>query len=382
MAVKIQVDRWKRKDGSISESWRLVITDFTSNPPIPICPPKEDYLRYGLSADDPLEVARKKLKALQAKNKLERLAERKAKIGKRLEREALKESAYLPAGLYLGFLEWLKDRRLWDEIPDKTQVHLRKMREIILEANICPSEMANRPERVYRFFLTKKLSMSYMHKILPLLNLYGYYYCKERKLPWLDIPLPTYDLTAKIQTANLKARNGKRAPSRVITEGDLLKVANLPEGQPLWMEYSFYFGLRPHEVDLLTPKNEGITWRVTARVTAKGKLPVLEINQPKLTTIPEPERRWKRIPCILPRQEELAKLLQSGVKIQRPLLKSLQARLGEGYTLYAGRKSFAKFMRSHKQDRIHISKWLGHQNTKTTDRHYDDFEAVDYTPIH
>lgn len=367
MAINIQ----KRGDG-----WRLIIEIWGTKTRKTVYPPKQKYFQYGFDPDQSFEEARTQLKAVRAREKLTRERERRATIDKRLEKNELKESAYLPRRLYSEFLDWLKERRLWDVIPPKTESHLRCMRSLILDVDIDPSELPNKPEKVYRWFLKKKLSLSYVEKILPLLNAYGYFYCREMKRPYLPINPPMGDLARRIDDANLAERDGARAESLPLSESLLERLRGLEDIQFRWVRFSFYFGLRPSEVDQLAESKRGKVWEIYQ--DGKGT-PVLKFYQSKLVRVAR-ERRWKRIPAILVAQRNLLIELDAGMRVQRPLVKTLQLRLGEGFGTYAGRKGFEKFMRSKGQG-AHVSRWLGHQNPMQTERSYREIEAVEYSPL-
>jgi hypothetical protein len=378
VALRIQKRIRKSSDGSVTESWRLIVEVYTPGDyREDLYPKKEDYKKYGFDPDDSFERAREKLKVIQARNKITREMERRAKILKRRERENGEDAAFLPRHIYQKFLTWLKHRRMWDEIPDKTLSHLRCMRSVVTHLAIDPSKWPDRPEAVYRFFLTKKLSISYMEKVLPLLNEYGYFYCREFAKPYLPIPNPSPDVSRRIDDANVTERDGKQEASDPIFPYMLEKLVSLPEEQQLWMRYSVFFGLRPSEIDSLKPKNRDKVWKLTK--DSRG-IPILHFYQKKLIKISR-ERRWKRIPGILKEQKELLKLLEKNPTLRRPYAKVIQKYLGKGYGLYGGRKGFEKYMRDQGQSFINISRWLGHQDIRRTEWNYREAEAVEYDPV-
>lgn len=376
MAIWIQKRSWKNRDGSRTNSWRLVIDDYSGGDRISLYPKKSNYRHYGFDPEEPYESAMEKLKSIQAQNRMDRLSERRAKIEKRIALDDLKESAFIPRSLYGRFLDWLKERRLWDQFPDRTESHLRCMRNLILEVNLAPDIWADRPEVIFRWFLKKKLSVSYLEKVLPLLNAYGFFYCREFKKPFLPIPSPRGELIRRIEDANLAERNGSQDPSKSLTPSLLLNCSGMLPEQYRWMRISLFFGLRPSEIDALSLISLNTRWKVSNF----NQTPVLWVYQHKLIKI-ERERRWKRIPAILPEQRELIQELRKGSPIARPLLKTIRRYLGDGFGAYAGRKGFEALMRENGQSSINISRWLGHQDIRTTERHYRETEAVYFDPI-
>ncbi len=377
MALFIQTRKWERADGTVTTGWVLALESEKDGKRSRQYVSRKRYLNYGLSPADTVEQARAKLKITQATERLARQAVKRAKIEKRMARLELKESAYLPATLYATFLEELTERRMWDEIPPKTRSHLLCMRRMILDLDICPSDWPMRPVKLYLWFKSQKLSLSYIEKLMPLINDYGYFYCKQMSKPWLPLTLPKGDTARLIDEANLEERQGKQAPSKPILLGDLPKLEALPDEQLRWVRFSIFFGLRPKEVDMLTLANQESTWTIGR--DDKG-MAYLSFYQSKLIRV-ERARRWKRIPCILPEQLELLKELAQDLPKRRPYPKMLQKHLGDGYGTYGGRKAFEKLMKTKGQDFINISRWLGHQDIRRTERNYRELEAVDYDPV-
>lgn len=377
MGMRLQKRSWKNKDGSVTESWRLIIEDYSTGERKDFYPEKKNYPQYGLNPSDSFEKAREKLTVLQAHNRVERLAEKRARIEDRIRESDLKESAFLPRSIYREYLSWLQSRRMWDSVPSKVESHLRCMRKLILEVNHCPSEWPNQPERIYQWFRKNKLSLSYIEKILPLLNDYGYFYCREMKMSFIHIPSPKGDVARRIEDANLEARDGEGSESKPILPSDIPKLLNLPDSQLRWMRLSIYFGLRPYEIDDLAIKNQGKGWEIK---TDDRGTSVLRIYQRKLIKVSR-ERRWKRIPCILPEQVELLNELRLALPFERPTVLTIERRLGQGHYLYGGRKGFEQYMRSMGQDFRNISRWLGHLDIRRTEWNYRELEAVEYDPL-
>lgn len=377
MALRLQRRSWKNGDGSVSEGWRLIIEDYTHGKRRDLYPRREDYARYGLDPSDSYDRAREKLTVVQARNRKERLLEKRARIEDRLRQEDLKESAYVPRALYRRFLDWLQERRMWDAIPSKTESHLRAMRKLILDVNTDPSDWPDKPERIYRWFFASKLSLSYVEKVLPLLNDYGYFYCKELRKPFVPIPSPRGDVARRIDDENHKDRAGAQSASKALEPGQLAALEKLGAERMRWIRLSLYFGLRPSEVDELIPANRCRIWE--AKKDAAGTW-VLHFYQRKLVKI-DRSRRWKRIPCILKEQADLLQEILHEMKFDRPYHYNLSETLGQGYGLYAGRKGFEPLMRAKGQKNDNISRWLGHQDVKTTEHHYREAEAVEYDPV-
>lgn len=373
MALRIQPRVWKNADGSLTHTWRLIVEDYSTGERVCSYPPKQNYFLYGLNPSDPIEVARKKLVTVRERNKADRILERRQKIDKRLKEEAILEGAYLPKDLYNRFLPFLMKRRMWDKIPDGVDSHLRCMRRLILALGSCPSTWSDSPEDIFNWFKKQKYSLSYVEKVLPFLNLYGYFYCREFQKAWLPIPAPRGENARRIDDANHEHRDGKTKASKPMTR-ELLSSLVLVEEQYRWIRWSFYMGLRPSEVDRLQPKYRGKIWDIGTDPNGKR---FLAVYQPKLVKIPRP-KRWKRIPALLPEQHDILDEVHRGLSIRRPVVKTLQEKLGEGFGLYTGRKGFERLMRTSGQSFVNISRMLGHQDLGTTERNYREDEAVLY----
>lgn len=377
VALRIQKRSWKTSSGAVSEGWRLIVEDYTQGKRRDIYPRREDYPHYGLDPDEPFDRAIEKLKVIRARDNKQRLLKKRARIEDRLKADDLKESAYLPYRLYQRYLEWLQERRVWDAIPSKTESHLRAMRRLILDIDLDPSEWPDRPEKIYRWFMTEKLSLSYIDKVLPLLNAYGYFYCRELKKPFAPVPAARGDIARRIDDANLEERDGDQAESLPMRPEDIQKLECLGDARHRWCRISLYFGLRPIEVDRLTQVNRGRIWE--AKKDQNGTW-VLWFYQAKLTRVAR-ERRWKLIPCILKEQADLLQEIIHGMTMARPYAYNIEDKLGPGHFLYAGRKGFEPLMRSKGQDERNISRWLGHLDQKTTNKHYREIGAVEYDPV-
>ncbi len=154
-----------------------------------------------------------------------------------------------------------------------------------------------------------------------------------------------------------------------------MRLQKLPEGQYEYVHATFYFGLRPSELDSILKDKSNF------KITASSGVKVLNVNQSKLSSIAE-DKRWKGIPAILPEQLEAIKNLQSG-KIKKPLLKTIKKILTDHPTigLYSGRKGFTDLMLSYNQTLEDISAWMGHKSIDRTWKHYKNKKAVTFTPI-
>lgn len=410
MNFRIQKRQWENADGTVTVTWRLMIREYDRHGnKTDIYPEKRTWPKYGFNPDDTIEQAKEKLLIARNTEKLKRDAFKRAKIESRLKREDMLESTYLPADLWKRFVQFYIGRRGWDELPPKVDSHLRAFRKMVKTINVEPAAWPEQSGKIYAYFTKKGLSFSYFKKLHPIINAYGYFYCKHFNQPFLEVPAPPSGFVERINDANFESRDGKTNESQPLTPALLEKLQHWEAPQYLWMRLSLYFGLRPKEVDSLTPNNKGKRWDVSPD---KKGTPILSIYQPKLVHLPR-DRRWKYIPCILPEQRELTLELLGASPVKRPHVKYLKKNLGPGFNLYAGRKGFDPLMRAigQKAENImrwegrrdfrdleaelnqksassyerpsnkDVSQWLGHSSMLRTDTNYREIGAVDYDDV-
>ncbi len=143
----------------------------------------------------------------------------------------------------------------------------------------------------------------------------------------------------------------------------------LPVNQGNWLLVSFAFGARPLEVDDATYRTE---------VDSNG-ITIVWIYQSKLKGVPKADR-WKPVPVFDPIQKEAIDVWTKD-QIERPRTSKLQEDnvLGEGFTVYAGRKGFEQWMKdSYKQPFDAVSVMLGHRNVQRTYNNYRNKKIARY----
>jgi hypothetical protein len=144
-----------------------------------------------------------------------------------------------------------------------------------------------------------------------------------------------------------------------------------------WLECSFYFGLRPLELDEALGKPTVIYDHFTG-------VPILVIEQTKL--IIEDAGRIKRIPVVTHQQEKCLKLIEAGSsKVIRPdpkwvdklcRDKSKKYEALDGYDLYTGRKGFVDWIIKPTEEGgggqtiENANIYAGHKSLATTWKYY------------
>lgn len=218
------------------------------------------------------------------------------------------------------------------------------------------------PEVFYGWAERQQLSLDYVSKILRVLNSYGQFLSAEDNKVFIPIPKPKGFYRERIRDA---ARSSGRGKTSLPLSAALLSKARRRLSAPeyRWLFVSFYFGLRPSEVDALTDPAK------TSIIVIDG-IDVLRVFQSKLRALP-PEKRWKHIPALMPEQQEALTYIREG-GLSRPSPAKLQTTLGARITTYTGRKGFAGMILDNSLDLKAASVMLGHKSEETTRQHYAD----------
>jgi len=254
------------------------------------------------------------------------------------------------------------------ELPRGRQ-RIRRLRTIwnaaqkmVLALRIEPAEWFYHSDEIYDYFYGRRLSLYYLHAILKMANLWGFFISRKLARPFLPVPAPRgYERQRLLDTFYLKA-NRKR-PSGPLTP-QVLTIASkkLNRANFNWLYLTVWFGLRPQEVDNLRRKD---TWAIEASGSGRR---VLHVFQTKLAALPL-EDRWKPIPILHSEQEFGLRIIANGI-FKRPLLKTIRKHFGPKVSLYGGRKGFTDLMLSKGNRLENISIWMGHSSIDRTWRSY------------
>lgn len=358
--MSYHVNKRKRKDGTVG--WRLLRSEWKDGKVKYEHIPNGQLIQHGLSPDMSLEDARARVKQLNALVRADKEAEsaKARSLKQHRSRETLK-CAHLP----LKFVEEFEEQYLRVEMERGTRpeenykkalFHWELAKKLIVEANLPQDKWFTYRRRFYTLFVKREISLSYAGKVLRVLNLWGLFIADKTGSSFIPIPHPTGVDREAIKDAHLES-DKKKKDSLPLTP-ELLEQARgkLSEPHYNWLFVSLWFGLRGHEV--------GAKWKEV--VEPEGT--VLMVYQSKLTGI-DHSKRWKRIPVKYPEQEHALMLLREK-KIKRPLVKTIQRALGEGYNSHAGRKGFTRLMEKLGEPFDAVSEWLGHS---TLNRTYEDY---------
>lgn len=337
--------------------------------------PKDQWGDKGFRLNMTIEEAKARKDQLNAQEKIKRTEKERQKIVVRLETEKLAQTAWFPPAD-------LRDFEEKQGIPDKPKrsSYWNKARTIIEEIGLSPEDWDEHSERFYRAFIRHEMSPAYVEKVRPMINAWGTFCARRYKLPFIELKHPPKGWAKQIAEAHYKKKRGRGNKESAPLTPEMLQAASgkLKERHYRWLFLSVWFGLRPGEVELLKEPSSKTTWWTTTTRKGKRIYKVLWVYQPKLFGL-KPEKRVKRIPCILPEQDKALTFI--GTEIKAPSPKTLLKRFGKDVGLYGGRKGFVKLMKSYGQTFENVSTWMGHTDVNRTYRDYYDKQDIDFEEV-
>jgi len=271
-----------------------------------------------------------------------------------------------------------EERFIWGRSPNyvhksKLPSHWRAAQKIITAVNLDPLMWNDHAEDFFDYFYQCKYSISYIRKILLIVNKWGYFICRKLGRPFMSISNPRgYEKNRLIEA--FYAKNSKRGKQATpLTPQKLAECSTkLQKQQFNWLFLSVWLGLRPKEIDSLHgtgPKIEALD----------DGTKVLWVHQSKLVSLP-PWQRWKLIPLVFDEQIAALTIIEDE-KFDRPRSKVVQSVFGKNFGLYSGRKGFTDLMLGLQQPLEFISQWMGHSSIERTWKNYKDRRTVHYKPI-
>ncbi len=123
---------------------------------------------------------------------------------------------------------------------------------MIIGLQIEPSEWFYHTHEIYDYFYDKKYSVRYIHSILKLANLWGFFICKKMARPFLPVPTPKGYERQRLIAAFYERERCTRRPSAPLSP-ELLTAAfgKMNRENYYWLYLSIWLGLRPKEIDSL-----------------------------------------------------------------------------------------------------------------------------------
>lgn len=320
-----------------------------------------------------IEQARIRARQLNAQINLKRYEEKRLKSEAEVKEFELKCVGFLPEPLLLQFEErYFAGSRLQRVLKNKELSHWRAAQKLIFEIQLEPSDWYDETHRIYDWFHKQRFELSYVKKIIRIMNLWGFFISRKLGKPFFSVKFPRGLEKDRLLNAYFTKMR------KTMHQSDPLQPAQLEKAKPLmgkrhfnWLYLSVWLGLRPLEIDQLKDRQ-----RFRLRKGADGKY-VLWVFQRKLTSLPH-RYLWKLIPLFLKQHSIVPQIIKSG-EFQRPLVKSIKRYFGESTTLYGGRKDFTDLMLSFDQDFFNISQWMGHSSIDRTWKNYKSRVITHYS---
>lgn len=360
-------------------SWKVQFVTFKDDSQQARDLPDTEYLRLGFHDGMTIDQAKARRDQLNSQLHIAATEEKRISISKRLDKEERVLDAYLDRKDVAEFEQTILFARLESDNPknrSKVDSHWRMARRIVCELKLEPQDWEFHRKRFYDAFAKRKMSPSYVQKIIAILNLWGRYHSRKYRKFFELLPFPRGHEKERIADRYYD-ENEHGNVSEPITPDMLAKAEGrmMPEWYN-WFYLSVWFGLRPFEVDQLAKPSGPRTWTIGV----KAGVPFLAVYQTKLSAVPR-DKRTKFIPCIVKEQTEGLRIIREE-KFQRPSHnRHIHPYFGEHVTLYGGRKGFSQLMRSLGQSIEDYTVWLGHQTMERTFKDYKDKQAINFTPV-
>lgn len=348
--------RWKRK------TWSLLKQEYVNGKSLQTTVPRDLYKSFGFNPEWSLEEAKKRVRQLNGKGKIDRL--KAISAARNHNFKAITESVFVDVETASDFQGHLLSSSF--AANDKKIIsHWKTVVDLIKTLSLEPREFSLNSNRIFKLLMERRYSIDYVTKLIRIMNLWGSFLARKQNFHFDPIITPRGHIREKLHEAYLSKPENRAGGATPLTPKLLNKYESrfLP-GQFEWMFVSLWFGLRPKEVtgDWKLSKDDDVD--------------VLHIYQSKLTSVKK-ELRWKLIPVLYPEQKRALSMLKLG-GLKRPLLKTITAIFGEGYGLYSGRKGFTDLMLDLGQEIDAISAWLGHQSLDMTWKRYKNRNRVQY----
>lgn len=327
-------------------TWRLVYDDHTKKRHIP--KKSEEARLLGFDPTWTVEQAKARGKQIQDEEWVKRQAEMEAKRARIITRNKRYRGAFLlDADVEEFELKYIKERGI-------RETHWRTALELIYHSHTHPTDWFERPSVILDQCAKRKYSRAYVRALLIILNYWGYFLCKKQNKAWQKVELRG---TRWLRT--FKEDENASEPLTIALLAEAKK--KLKEPHYLWVERSFWWGLRPREVNLLTTPNS--KWHLSSEDGVR----FLSVFQDKLAQTGKysEEECWKHIPIIWPEQEALVEGLGKS-PCKQPIYRKFHEVFGPDYTPYAGRKGFGELVLERGFDVYDKMKWMGHTRMDET----------------
>lgn len=320
----------------------------------------------------------------QARERVKEINRENSKLAKTISAAARKADAlnrfddiFFKEKLVAQFIERLQKRA--EDNPAhyaKLVSHFHYVQKMILKLKHLPKQYSDESDSIYSFMIGECISVDYAKKIVQMLNAWGRFVAKTNNSFFEDVAKPNKTQRKNLAKAQRKVLGVRRESAR-LERSMLSKLkSKLPIEEYNWVLLSFWFGLRPSEVDSLVQNSSNSKHSAAEIETNQSGIKVLKVFQSKIED-ENVDKAYKFIPILFSEQIEALKLLPN---IRRPKPQSLKAVVPKLDT-YGGRKGFADLMQSLGQQIEHVSIWLGHTDIKMTLATYKQRSNVPFTQV-
>lgn len=238
----------------------------------PMLVQKLAYGELGFRSDMSVGEAKERCSRL---NKERNLEKSKVRLANRVVELRSMNELMFPSEFVSEFNELLEEENFGStQHLAKVKVMFKFVQGMVPVLKIVPSNYKENSKRIYKYLVSKKVSIDYGNKIIQMLNRWGKFVAKKQGSYFEPVESPRGVARAAIEEAQLtkKGRNselGVRTKSGPLTP-QLLAQSSDNFANPKhynWLYISLWFGLRPEEVDAL--KN-GRNWGIEV-VTKEGR---------------------------------------------------------------------------------------------------------------
>ena len=328
--------------------------------------PKSELPRLGFAQSMSVDQARQRVTDLNAFNRnstVEEKRSREAQISAagRVGRVKRIQSVLIPDDLAVSFENEVMGRRVGSPANNRRLIsHWNTVQRIITDLKLEPHQYADRDseDAFYSWCIEHEAALDTVVKYRSMLNMWGRYFSKQRKVFFEEMPAPN-DLFRERIRETYEESKSYRGASEPLTEAMLKHLkSKLSERPEHWnfIFICFWLGLRPSECDWLHAGEFQIY------NDDETGCDVIRIYQKKLIKVWKKER-WKLIPCFLDNQMLALEMIKSGA-FRRPLTKTIKSYLdNEKVTLYGPRRNFYTMMiNDYGRSNEEVSAWMGHRS--------------------
>ena len=248
-AWKLQFISYKKEDKKLAEA---------KNPKKEWDVDKKRWTALGFHSEMSFSDAQVRAKQINAQRFIKE-QEKRLCLRKKLEKaEQIKNEFCLPIEFVSEFEKRfirVRDSETITGRRKKSRAHIiwRAAQKAIAAIQIEPSEWFYHIHEIYDHFHRCQYSLRYIHVILKITNLWGFFISRKLAQPFLPIPVPRgYERMRLIEANYQKLNESVRRASKPLTP-ELLQavVEKLNRENFNWLFLSVWFGLRPQEIDNL-----------------------------------------------------------------------------------------------------------------------------------